>query len=172
MNGVPALPRSIARREWIEAMQAGYDRLVRAAERGRDTFIDPYATESADEYFAVVSELHFSSTENLPAGHVRVSTRDHDGRIELVGESSLADTPRVFAEIDGWIRHRLRALQLKQWKRGTTMYRELRARGAPERAAAIVARNSRRWWRNSAMLVHVALPNSLYDRLGLPRLAA
>jgi len=67
MNGVPALPPSIARREWIAAMQAGYDRLVRAAGRGRDTFIDPYATESADEYFAVVSELHFSD----PAGLAR-----------------------------------------------------------------------------------------------------
>jgi hypothetical protein len=30
----------------------------------------------------------------------------------------LADTPRVFADDDKWIRHRLRALQLKQWKRG------------------------------------------------------
>jgi hypothetical protein len=42
----------------------------------------------------VVSELHFSSTENLPSGHVRVSTRDRDGRVELLGESSLADTPK------------------------------------------------------------------------------
>jgi Mlc titration factor MtfA (ptsG expression regulator) len=67
MNGVPALPRSIARREWIGAMQAGYDRLAHAVDRGRDTFIDPYAAESADEYFAVVSELHFSD----PAGLAR-----------------------------------------------------------------------------------------------------
>lgn len=29
--------------------------------------------------------------------------------------------------LDEWIRHRLRAHQLKQWKRGTTLYRELRA---------------------------------------------
>ena len=60
MNGVPRLPPAIARREWIATMQAGYDRLARAVARGRDTFIDPYAGESADEYFAVVSELHFS----------------------------------------------------------------------------------------------------------------
>ncbi|HEU4665683.1 MAG TPA: M90 family metallopeptidase [Dokdonella sp.] len=67
MNGVPALPRAIPRREWIAAMQAGFDRLERAVERGRDTFIDPYAAESAEEYFAVVSELHFSD----PAGLAR-----------------------------------------------------------------------------------------------------
>jgi hypothetical protein len=27
----------------------------------------------------------------------------------------LADTPKVFADYDKWIRHRLRALQLRQW---------------------------------------------------------
>jgi len=67
MNGVPQLPPSLARREWIATMQAGYDRLVRAVERGRDTFIDPYAGESADEFFAVTSELHFSD----PGGFAR-----------------------------------------------------------------------------------------------------
>ena len=42
----------------------------------------------------------------------------------------LAQTPKVWREFDEWLRHRLRALQLKQWKRGATMYRELRALGA------------------------------------------
>ena len=45
----------------------------------------------------------------------------------------LAQTPRVWRELDEWLRHRLRAIQLKQWKRGTTMYRELRALGAGAR---------------------------------------
>jgi hypothetical protein len=42
----------------------------------------------------------------------------------------LAQTPRVWRELDQWLRHRLRAIQLKQWKRGTTMYRELLALGS------------------------------------------
>jgi len=66
-DGVPRMPASIARREWIDTMQPAYDRLVRDVERGRETWIDPYAAESADEYFAVVSELHFSD----PAGLAR-----------------------------------------------------------------------------------------------------
>ena len=33
----------------------------------------------------------------------------------------LAQTPRVFRELDEWLRHRLRALQLKHWRRGATM---------------------------------------------------
>ena len=84
----------------------------------------------------------------------------------------LAETPRVLAELDQWIRHRLRALQLKQWKRGRTIYRELLARGMPSEAAKRVAGNGRRWWRNSALAIHIALPNALFDKLGVPRLTA
>jgi RNA-directed DNA polymerase len=83
----------------------------------------------------------------------------------------LAETPRIFAALDKWIRHRLRALQLKHWKRGTTICRELRARGMDELGARRVAANGRRWWRNSAMAINRALPNALFDKLGVPRLA-
>ena len=88
-----------------------------------------------------------------------------------MGYFRLADTPKVFASLDQWIRHRLRALQLTQWKRGRTVYRELRARGASQTTAATVAANARRWWKNSAMLLNTALPNRFFDQLGLPRLA-
>jgi group II intron reverse transcriptase/maturase len=95
-------------------------------------------------------------------------------RVYLVGWREyfkLADTPHVFESTDKWIRHRLRCLHLKQWKRGTTVYRELRARGAPHSVAAEVAHFTRRWWRNSAMLLNSALPNRYFDELGVPRLA-
>jgi RNA-directed DNA polymerase len=82
----------------------------------------------------------------------------------------LADTPRIFRGLDEWIGHRLRAIQLKQWKRGKTIYRELRARGLPETKAAQVASNARRWWRNSSLALNMALPASHFDSLGLPRL--
>ena len=84
----------------------------------------------------------------------------------------LADTPRIFADLDKWIRHRLRAIHLKHWRRGTTIYRELRARGLPRAAAAQVAANSRRWWKNSGMLINVAFPIRYFDQMGVPRLAA
>jgi hypothetical protein len=45
---------------------------------------------------------------------------------------------------------------MKHWKRGTTIYRELRARGHPQQAAATVADNGQRWWKNSAKLINVA----------------
>ena len=83
----------------------------------------------------------------------------------------LAQTPRVWRELDEWLRHRLRAIQLKQWKRGTTMYRELRALGASQNVARRVAANSRRWWRNSGKLLNGVLTIDHFDRLGLPRLS-
>lgn len=83
----------------------------------------------------------------------------------------LADTPKVFRELDEWIRHRLRALQLKHWRRGKTVYRELRARGMSKGVASQVAGNTRRWWHNSAIDLNIALPNKLFDELGVPRLA-
>ena len=83
----------------------------------------------------------------------------------------LAQTPGVWRTLDEWIRHRLRAIQLKQWKRGTTMYRKLRALGATEKIAVSVAANSRRWWHNSAMALNRVLTIAYFDRLGVPRLS-
>jgi len=66
----------------------------------------------------------------------------------------------------------LRALQLKQWKQAKTIYRKLRARGASHDLAAQVAAHHRRWWRNANTMAKIALPNSYFDKLGVPRLAA
>ena len=83
---------------------------------------------------------------------------------------ALAETPGVFGDLDQWIRHRLRAIHLKQWKRGRTVFREMRARGASAAVAATVAANTRRWWRNSAMHLHTVLTVRYFDELGVPRL--
>ena len=115
---------------------------------------------------------------------VRVLTRRNGGRslpevveklrVYLLGWKGyfrLAQTPRVWRELDEWLRHRLRALQLKQWKRGRTMYRALCALGAMPAVAAQVAANSRRWWCNSDKLLNRVLSIEWFDRLGLPRLS-
>jgi RNA-directed DNA polymerase len=81
----------------------------------------------------------------------------------------LAAARKVRRQLDEWLRHRLRALQLKHWRRGPTIYRELRRLGASEQDARLVAANSRRWWHNSAMRLNRAMPVSYFDRLGVPR---
>jgi RNA-directed DNA polymerase len=83
----------------------------------------------------------------------------------------LAETPGVFKNVDQWIRRRLRMVQLKQWKRGPTIYRKLMSRGTPEDVARKVAGNSNRWWKNAGMHLNIALPTSYYDDRGIPRLA-
>ena len=83
----------------------------------------------------------------------------------------LAQTPKVWRELDEWLRHRLRAIQLKQWKCGPTMFRELCALGASPATAQRVAANSRRWWRNSAKQLNSVLNIAWFDRMGLPRLS-
>lgn len=85
----------------------------------------------------------------------------------------LAESPSVFSDLDRWIRHRLRAVQLKQWKCGTTMHRELCARGIPRWRAREAAAYAQRWWRTAQHAVmHTALPTKYFDSLGVPRLAA
>jgi len=84
---------------------------------------------------------------------------------------SMAQTPKVWRELDEWLRHRLRAIQLRHWKRPRTIYRELKALGATEDVAKQVAVNSRRWWRNSDGLVKTVLTIAYFDRLGVPRLS-
>lgn len=82
----------------------------------------------------------------------------------------LAQTPQVWRELDEWMRHRMRAIQLKQWRYGRTIYRELRALGAAAEVAQQVAANSRRWWRNSGGALNRVLTIRYFDRLGMPRL--
>jgi RNA-directed DNA polymerase len=83
----------------------------------------------------------------------------------------MAQTPGIWRELDEWLRHRLRAIQLKHWKRPKAIYRELKALGAKENVARQVAGNSRRWWRNSAKLLNSVLTIAYFDRMGLPRLS-
>ncbi len=87
------------------------------------------------------------------------------------GYFQIAQTPKVFRELDAWVRHRLRALQLKQWTRGTTIYRELVAMGARADLAARIAGNGRRWWHTSRYDLNIVMPSNHFDRLGVPRLS-
>lgn len=87
------------------------------------------------------------------------------------GYFGMAQTPRIWRELDEWLRHRLRAIQLKHWKRARTIYRELKALGASQDVAKQVAVNSRRWWRNSDRLLKTVLTIAYFDGLGVPRLS-
>jgi group II intron reverse transcriptase/maturase len=81
----------------------------------------------------------------------------------------LAQTPKTMRDLDQWLRHRLRAVQLKQWRSGPTIFRELRRMGASADDAASIAGNARRWWHNSALALNRVLTIAYFDRLGVPK---
>ena len=115
---------------------------------------------------------------------IRQITRRNGGRsLEQVAEElrryvpgwkayfKLAQTPKAFRQLDEWLRHRLRALQLKHWRRGKTIYRELLAMSASEAVARKVAANSHCWWHNSRLAMNRAMPIAYFGRIGVPRLS-
>jgi len=83
----------------------------------------------------------------------------------------LAQTPGVLRELDEWLRHRLRTLHLKHWRRGSTVFREARSLGASPERAARIAGNASSWWRNGCGDLNGILTIGYFDRLGVPRLS-
>lgn len=64
LDGTPPLPRD-AQRAWARDFQHAYDLFCQRVDAGQDTEIDPYAAEAPEEFFAVVSEYHFSAPRVL-----------------------------------------------------------------------------------------------------------
>ncbi|MFC3551400.1 zinc-dependent peptidase [Lysobacter cavernae] len=64
LDGTPPLPRPW-QREWARDFQAAYDALAAQVDAGGDSAIDGYAAEAPEEFFAVVTEYHFSDPQRL-----------------------------------------------------------------------------------------------------------
>ena len=83
----------------------------------------------------------------------------------------LATTPSVYKELDEWIRRRLRQIQWKRWKRGTTRYRELVKLGVPRERAALGAVGTSPWRMSRTPVIHEALSNAYWRSTGLESIA-
>jgi RNA-directed DNA polymerase len=81
----------------------------------------------------------------------------------------LAKTPRIYGKLDSWLRHRLRAVQLKHWGKSSAIYRGLRRLGASQDLAKQVVCGTGRWWRNSGSCLNKVLTVQHFDRLGFPK---
>ncbi|MCC6271395.1 MAG: zinc-dependent peptidase, partial [Microbacteriaceae bacterium] len=57
---------------WHAALQAAYDELCDAVDRGEDTLIDPYGAEDLAEFFATATEVFFERAGEFRAGHPRL----------------------------------------------------------------------------------------------------
>jgi Mlc titration factor MtfA (ptsG expression regulator) len=58
-DGLPPLHVGMSREAWIAAFKEAYEGFCDAVERGRETWLDPYAAEHPSEFFAVISEAFF-----------------------------------------------------------------------------------------------------------------
>jgi Mlc titration factor MtfA (ptsG expression regulator) len=58
-DGLPPLHADMDRRAWHDAFRVAYDGVCDAIDRGRETWLDPYAAEHPSEFFAVLSEAFF-----------------------------------------------------------------------------------------------------------------
>ena len=71
-NGRPPLHTGMDPDDWARILQDAYDDLRQRVERGEETLIDPYATESPAEFFAVMSEYLFEAPDVLHAAYPAV----------------------------------------------------------------------------------------------------
>jgi RNA-directed DNA polymerase len=89
------------------------------------------------------------------------------------GYFGFCQTPSVLMHLDWWIRRRLRSVVWKQWKRFGRRAQELPKRGVSRAWAVRTARSGLGPGRLSHdPTICQALPNVIFDTLGLPRLAA
>ncbi|MBE0621115.1 MAG: zinc-dependent peptidase, partial [Burkholderiales bacterium] len=60
MDDFPPPHANMEREQWLNAWDAAYNEFGDQVDRGRDTVIDPYASEHPAEFFAVLSEAFFT----------------------------------------------------------------------------------------------------------------
>jgi group II intron reverse transcriptase/maturase len=77
----------------------------------------------------------------------------------------LADMKQLLKETDKWLRHRIRAIYWKQWKKVRTRIRKLRNLNLPEWLVLEIANSRKGIWRSSAVL-NQALTNKEIANLG------
>ena len=80
----------------------------------------------------------------------------------------LSEVKGMFEELDQWIRHHLRCLIWRQWKRNYTRAKGLMRRGLTEARAWKSATNDRGpWWNSRASHMNQAFKKKFFDELGL-----
>ena len=87
------------------------------------------------------------------------------------GYFNLAESRKILADLDSWIRHRLRSYIWQQWPKVRTRYRMLIKFGRGHDLALQTAASGKGAWRisNSPALI-IAFPAKYFDKFELPRL--
>src|SRR5206468_2465246 len=81
------------------------------------------------------------------------------------------ETPWVLADLDKWVRRRLRCYRWAQLQHPRRRHQALRQRGVPAQLVARCSSSVGPWRASTAKAINFAFPNAYFDELGLPRLA-
>jgi RNA-directed DNA polymerase len=114
----------------------------------------------------------------------KITTRNRGSNLEQIGTElarylrgwisyySYCETPTVLQDLEEWMRHKLRCLIWKRWRRGTTRYKRLRKLGLTWAQARELARDHARgpWRMSRHPLINKALTVANFRLLGLPNL--
>lgn len=80
----------------------------------------------------------------------------------------IGDVSSRFRELDGWIRRRLRAVQLRSWKKVRKLHREMRSRGWDNKEMPGLRMTA---WRSShSTYAQYAMPKQWFEEIGLSSL--
>lgn len=80
----------------------------------------------------------------------------------------LTETKKFAEDLDGWIRHRLRNIIWRQWKKPKTRYRKMLLLGLAEERARLSAFNRRgAWWNSGKSHMHACFKKKYFDKIGL-----
>lgn len=71
-DGMPILPRDIPRHEWSQTLTEAYEDFISRVDAQEPTALDPYGTQSPEEFFAVASEAFFVNAPAARAEHPRL----------------------------------------------------------------------------------------------------
>ncbi|MGC0151074.1 zinc-dependent peptidase [Chromobacterium vaccinii] len=99
-NGAPPLHKGMDRKAWSRAWSQAYRQFCREVDRGVEGWLDPYASESPAEFFAVLSEAFFEiphqMTRDYPELYRQLTLfyrQDPALRLPPVAEDGLLPSP-------------------------------------------------------------------------------
>jgi len=127
-----------------------------------DVRIDPKAKRKAKVRIRRMTSRTWGVSMDRRIGTINTYVRGWTGYF------ALADTPSVFAELDQWMRRRLRQVRWKQWKKPSARARNLRSLGIPAQKSYEWSNTRKGSWRiaGSAPLQR-AMPDAYWRSIGL-----
>ena len=112
----------------------------------------------------IKAKLKAITRRNMPVNLAKV-IRDLNPVLRgFVNYFRIASCKTVLRELMSWLRRRLRAIQMKLWKKPQKLHRRLRQLGYKGEFKRVKMAS----WRNaSCQLAHMAMPNRWFNEIGL-----